>query len=88
MTGRLLLTWLSLLGLLGLTIGASFVLKGGPSLGTSLAIAFVKAALVFWYFMRLRAEPGLIRLAAMAGGAWLLLLVVLSFADYLTRPGS
>jgi len=83
---RLLPVWIGLLVLLAMTVGASFVLSGAPSLAASLGIALAKAALVFWFFMRLRAEGGLVRLIALAAGAWFLLLLLLSFADYLMRP--
>jgi hypothetical protein len=37
--------------------------------------------------MRLNKAPPLIRLAAGAGGLWLLILFYFLFGDYLTRPG-
>jgi cytochrome c oxidase subunit 4 len=81
----LVLVWAALMGLLALTLGASFVFTGPLSLVTSLGIAFTKAALVFWFFMHLREEGGLVRLAAVGAGVWLLILFILSAADYTTR---
>jgi cytochrome c oxidase subunit 4 len=81
----LLLAWLALMALLVATVAASFVLSGPISLATSLAIALAKAALIFWFFMHLREEGGLLRLVAIGAGAWLLILLLLSLTDYATR---
>lgn len=81
----LLLVWAALLALLALTIAASFVLTGPLSLAASLSIALAKAALVFWFYMHLKEEGGLVRLAAVAAGAWLLILFALSASDFATR---
>ena len=82
---RLAIVWAVLLALLGTTIGASFLLTGPASAGVSLAIAFAKAALVFWFFMQLRTETGLVRVFAVGAGVWLLLLFALAGTDYATR---
>ena len=84
-TRSILLVGLALLVLLALTVGASFLVHGALSAAVSLGIALCKAALVFWFFMNLRAESGLIRLAGMAAAVWLLLLLFLSAADFATR---
>lgn len=84
-TRNLLLIWVALLGLLALTVGASFVLTGPLSAAASLMIALAKATLIFWYFMHLREERGLVRLFAIGGSAWLLILLLLLTADYATR---
>lgn len=80
-----LLVWLVLLALLATTVAASFVLTGASSVTIGLGIAVAKAGLVYWFFMRLSDQRGLIRLAAGAGVSWLLILLSLSLADYLTR---
>jgi cytochrome c oxidase subunit IV len=64
-TRSMILVWLALLLLLAATVAASFVAAGGVNVAVSLGIAFCKAALVFWFFMNLRAESGLIRIAAL-----------------------
>jgi cytochrome c oxidase subunit 4 len=51
----------------------------------SLGIAALKAFLVAYLFMRLREEKALVRIFAGAGLFWLLILLVLTGADYLTR---
>jgi cytochrome c oxidase subunit 4 len=79
------LVWVALMALLTLTMAAAFapigVLKGPVNLG----VAFAKAALVFWFYMHLRQRPGLERLAAVAGAAWLMILLLLSGADFVSR---
>ena len=83
--GRLAMVWVGLLVLLGSTISASFLLTGPASAGVSLLIAFAKVGLVFWFFMQLRTEKGLVRVFAIGAAVWLLLLFVLASVDYATR---
>ena len=73
------------MSLLALTVGASFVLTGTASLVVSLGIAFAKVILIFWFFMQLRSEQGLIRVFAAGAGVWLLILFGLATIDYATR---
>jgi cytochrome c oxidase subunit 4 len=51
----------------------------------ALLIAFFKTSLVVWFFMDLRHENPLTKLFALGGLFWLLLLIGLTLADYLTR---
>lgn len=81
----LIAAWAAMMVLLALTYAASLTLTGMAGLFTSLAIAFAKAGLIYWYFMEGRKESGLIKLAALAASAWLLILFTLTFSDYLTR---
>ncbi|PEQ13644.1 hypothetical protein B2G71_04775 [Novosphingobium sp. PC22D] len=82
---RLVLVWAALMGLLALTIGASFLPLGPVLPVISYAIAAAKAGLVLWFFMELREEGGLARLAGMAGFIWLAFLLTLLAADLTTR---
>ena len=82
---RLAGVWGALMSFLALTVGASFVLTGTASLVVSLGIAFAKAILIFWFFMQLRNEQGLIRVFAAGAGIWLLILFGLATIDYATR---
>jgi cytochrome c oxidase subunit 4 len=82
---QVVLVWAALLGLLALTVLSSFELVGLPSLAASMGIALLKAGLVFWFFMHLRESSGLVRILATGAGAWLLILLLLSAADYVTR---
>ena len=85
----LVLVWAALLVLLAATVGASFLPIGGSGrTAISLSIALAKAALIFWFYMHLREEGGLVRLAAAAGALWLLIMLALMSADYLTRGAS
>jgi cytochrome c oxidase subunit 4 len=85
---QLILVWAVLQGLLLVTVTGSFLLSGFPSVALSFGVAFAKAGLIFWFFMHLREEAGLLRLAAVGAGAWLLILLILSGADYATRAMS
>ena len=51
----------------------------------SLAIAVIKAGLIFWFYMHLKELDGLTRLAGLAGPVALAILIALLSADYLTR---
>jgi cytochrome c oxidase subunit 4 len=82
---RLLGVWAALLGLLVLTVAGSFALHGASSLVLSLGVAFAKAALIFWFFMQLRTEGGLTRIAAIGAAVWLLVLLWLLSVDYVSR---
>jgi cytochrome c oxidase subunit 4 len=84
-TRGLILVWAMLLVLLALTVAGSFVFTGPSSLAVSLGIALAKSALVYWFFMNLRQENGLIRVVALGVAAWLLILFLLAGFDYLTR---
>jgi cytochrome c oxidase subunit 4 len=51
----------------------------------ALGIAGVKAVLVVWFFMHLRASSRLTWLTAGAGLMWLAIMMALTAGDYLTR---
>jgi cytochrome c oxidase subunit 4 len=55
----------------------------GTTLG--LLVAAAKAGLIAWIFMELRVSSPLVRLFAAAGLYWLVLLIALTLADFLTR---
>ena len=82
---RLLMTWLALMVLLAITVASSLVGLGRFNLSINLAIAAAKALLVATIFMELRASSPSVRLAAIAGLMWLLLLCGLALADFLVR---
>jgi cytochrome c oxidase subunit 4 len=77
--------WLGLCALLALTTGLAFVPLGSANLAIALTIAVAKAVLVLWFFMELKGSAGLTRAAAAAGFFWLLILIVLTWADYAYR---
>ncbi len=75
----------ALLALLALTAWTAHFLTGPAGLAAALFFAVAKTTLVFAYFMRLRHQSGIVRLAAGAGFAWLALLGFFVAVDYLTR---
>ena len=81
----ILYAWAALLVLLALTIAASFAPLGRVLPYVSYTIAVAKTALIVWLFMEMKTRDGLQRLALSVGFVWLLMLLVLSFADFLTR---
>ncbi|MEZ5398560.1 MAG: cytochrome C oxidase subunit IV family protein [Bryobacteraceae bacterium] len=68
-----------------ITVGAATLDLGVFNLPIALAIAGTKAALVMWIFMELRHAPRLTRLTAMTGVAFLAILLILTFGDYVGR---
>jgi cytochrome c oxidase subunit 4 len=80
-----LLVYLGLLVLLGATIGSAQLQLGIWNPVINLAIATVKAVLIAWVFMHLRESSGLVRLFAVGALFWLLALIALGLADWLTR---
>jgi len=83
--GHYLLTWVVLMVLAGVSYGLVFVSMGPWSLAVILVIAAVKALLVGLVFMHLVDQGGTVRLAAVTGVAFVLLLTVLMAFDVVTR---
>jgi cytochrome c oxidase subunit IV len=83
-----ILIYLILLVLAAATVGVAFI-DLGDVINTVLAmsIASLKAVLVILFFMHVRYSDTLVRLFAIAGLVWLLILIGLTFTDYLTRTG-
>jgi cytochrome c oxidase subunit 4 len=52
----------------------------------ALAIACAKASLVIWFFMGVRFNTSLTKVAVASGFVWLLIMVGLGMSDYLSRP--
>lgn len=77
--------WLALMLLLTATTASAFVPLGPYNLPVSLAIAVTKALIVLLFFMELRASRALVRAFAAAGFFWLLIMIVLTGADYWHR---
>jgi cytochrome c oxidase subunit 4 len=68
-----------------LTVAAAFKDLGPFNLAVALGIAAFKATLVVLYFMHVRYNPRLIGLAIALAMAWLMVLIVITFGDYVTR---
>ncbi len=67
------------------------VLAAGRDFGAfntviALSIASIKAVLVILYFMHLRYSPRLTTLVLFSGFVFLAILILLTIADYLSRP--
>lgn len=78
-------TGVALFLLLAATIVASKLSLGTAAPIVALGIAAAKAALVALFFMHLRYSNGISRLFAFAGLFWLVILMGITLADYLTR---
>lgn len=76
----------SLLLLLALTTALAFVPLGHWNWLVSVVIAFVMAALILLFFMKVRSSAPLIWLTSAAGFVWLSLLLLLVLLDYISRP--
>jgi cytochrome c oxidase subunit IV len=74
-----------LLCLTATTVGVAEIDLGEGNTFAAVGIAAVKVSIVAWFFMHLRAAPGLLRIIAASGLFWLLILLGLTFADYATR---
>jgi len=79
------LVFLTLIVLTVVTTAVAFVDLGPFSVVAALVIAVCKAMLVALFFMHLRHSTILTRLVVVGGLLWLLILLILTFADYATR---
>ena len=77
--------WLALMLLLAATTASAFVPLGSANIIVSLTIATCKALIVLLFFMELRASHALVRSFAAAGFFWLMIMIVLTGADYWHR---
>ena len=82
---KLVLVFVALLAVLGASATLSRYLHGAIGTGAALGLAALKLLLIFWFFMRLRVQSGVVRLFAAAGFLWLAIAGMLTCADYLTR---
>ncbi len=79
------LVGVALLALAVLTTTLTLVDLRGWNPVVALAIAGVKAGLIFLFFMHLRFGPGLVRVVALGGIVWLGILLGGTLDDVLTR---
>jgi cytochrome c oxidase subunit 4 len=77
----------ALMVLLVVTVAATYI-HWGSRIGIviAMAIAIVKATLVVLYFMHVKGASGLTKVFVVAGLAWLAILMLITLADYHTRP--
>lgn len=74
-----------LFALLALTVCLAFIDMGPFNLVVAMAIAVAKALLVVMFFMHVKSADGVTRAAACAGLLWLLVMLILTLSDFLTR---
>src|SRR5262249_3304921 len=80
-----ILVWLSLLVLLGITVGVAYIHLGWLNVFAVVGIAVTKAVIIILFFMHVRYSPRLLWIFVCAGFFWLSILFALSLGDYLTR---
>ena len=80
-----LLIFVTLVCLTLLTVDVAFYNLGILNIYIAMAIAVTKSTLVVMYFMHVRYSPKLTWIFVGAGIFWLLIMFVLTAADYITR---
>ena len=78
-------TCAGLMLLLALTWSIGYVDLGLFNLVVALTISVAKALLVALFFMHIKGSSRLLHLAAVTGVIWLIILVSLTLADYVSR---
>ena len=68
-----------------LTVFASFRDFGPGNTIIAVSIAMIKASLVVLYFMHVRYNDNVVRIAVFAGFLWLGVMIVLTLSDYIAR---
>ena len=81
----LIVVYIILMVLLFATVGAAFIHLGPFNIVLAMLIALTKAALVVWIFMHVKHGGKLVWIFATAAFVWLGIMVILTFADYMTR---
>jgi cytochrome c oxidase subunit IV len=79
------LVWLTLVGLLLLTLGSAYLRLGWLNGAINLGIAVAKALLVMVFFMHLRSSQTVLRIVAGAGFLWLAIMIGLAWTDFGAR---
>lgn len=80
-----IIVWLALLALTAITIGVAQVHFGALNVWIALGIATLKAGLVIAFFMHLKDETPLFKLALLATLAILAIFIGMTFLDVLYR---
>jgi cytochrome c oxidase subunit IV len=77
--------FLTLMVFTALTVFASFKDFGPGNTIIAVSIAVIKATLVILYFMHVRYNDNIVRIAVFAGFLWLGVMIVLTLSDYIAR---
>jgi len=80
-----LLVFATLICMTLITVDVAFYNLGWLNIYLALIIATFKATIVVMYFMHVKFSPRLTWLFAVAGIFWMIILMVLMMADYVTR---
>ena len=75
----------ALMVLTALTVWVSTINLGDGSIVAAIAIAVTKGLLVILFFMHVRHSKPLTQVVIFAGFLWLVILLILTLGDYLTR---
>lgn len=79
--------YVALLALLAATVALAYINLGIWNLVIAISIAIAKALLVLLYFMHVRHSQQMVKVFAIAGFLWLLILIGLTLTDYISRVG-
>ncbi len=79
------LVFLALIALTITTIAFSKIELGEYNFVVAMTIAVIKGSLVAWFFMHVSRSSSLTRLFVVAGLFWLVILIVFTLSDYLSR---
>src|SRR5262245_43698772 len=77
--------FLTLMMFTALTVFASFKDFGPGNTIIAVSIAIIKATLVILYFMHVRYNDNIVRIAVFTGFLWLGVMIVLTLSDYIAR---
>jgi cytochrome c oxidase subunit 4 len=83
--GTLVAVWAALIVLTFATSAASFLELGEFNIVLAMAIAVTKVSLVAWIFMGVRYSTTLTRLFCVAGLVWLVIMMIMTSSDYVSR---
>jgi cytochrome c oxidase subunit IV len=79
------IAWLGLLALFAVSLGSAYVPLGAGNVTVNLLIAAAMIAVLATFLMDLQRANSLIRVVAVAGLFWIVLMFALTFSDYLSR---
>ena len=77
--------FLILMVLTGTTVWVSTIEMGEWNVVVAITIAIVKATLVLLFFMHVKQGSSLTKLFAFAGFFWLMILLIITMTDYMSR---
>jgi cytochrome c oxidase subunit 4 len=83
--GTLVAVWGALIVLTFATTAASYLELGEWNIVLAMAIALTKVSLVAWIFMGVRYSTSLTRLFCIAGLVWLVIMMIVTSSDYVSR---